>query len=835
MHRAVRSLLSALFCGSLAVSGFLPVPALQADETANAAPDAEGVKFFETKVRPLLTERCFGCHGENKQKGNLRLDSLQAASEGGDSGAAVVPGKPDDSLLIDAVNYKSFEMPPDGKLTEAEIETLTEWVKRGAPWPGDGKAKAPMRAGREISAEDRNYWAYRPLAASPPPETTDRSWARNDIDRFLLKRLEDEKIRPAAEAAKTVLVRRVYQDLIGLPPTLEQVDAFLSDDSPEAYERLVDSLLASPRHGEHAARFWLDLVRYADSDGYKQDTYRPHAWHYRDYVVKSFNDDKPYDQFVREQLAGDELSPGNAEALIATGYLRHGIYEYNQRDARQQWRVILEDLTETTADVFLGMGFSCAKCHDHKFDPILQQDYFRLQAFFANVGFRDNVSIADADAESQYRDQQMVWEEKTGEVRQKIDAIQTPYREKSREHAIGMFPEDIQAIMAKAAPDRDCYERQIAHLVDLQVLEEWNNIGTKLKGDQKKEWEALQKELAAFDELKPKSLPVVPAACDIDKVAPVVMIPDKPRLGAVDPGVPSVFDTAPLPIEPVSTAPESSGRRSALARWLTQPDNPITTRVIVNRIWQQHFGTGLVASVSDFGRLGEPPSHPELLDYLARKFVASGWRMKALHKEIVMSAAYRQSAIPAPHSPGSVDPKMVDPSNRLLWRFPVRRLAAEQIRDALLAVSGELDLTTGGPGSDFAAPRRTVYVKMIRNKRDPLLDVFDLPDRLVSAGDRNVTTTPTQSLLLINSPSMIARAKTFAERVEKEVQVGGIDSRVRHAYRLAVSRDPVESELKRSVDFLSPPEKTLSDEETKTRFLDFCHALLNSNEFLYVE
>ena len=327
-----------------------------------AEPDAEGVKFFESKVRPLLSERCFGCHGENKQKGSLRLDSLQAASEGGDSGAAVVPGKPDDSLLIDAINYKSFEMPPDGKLTENEIETLTEWVKRGAPWPDSDKAPMPAKkAGREITDEDRNYWAYRPLATPAAPPVANAAWVRNDIDRFLLSRLEKEKIAPAPEATPTVLVRRLYQDLTGLPPTLAQVDAFLSDSSPEAYERLVDTLLASPRYGEHAARFWLDLVRYADSDGYKQDTYRPNAWHYRDYVVRAFNSDKPYDQFVREQLAGDELAPGDPEAIVATGYLRHGLYEYNQRDARQQWRVILEDLTDTTAAVFLGMGFGCAK------------------------------------------------------------------------------------------------------------------------------------------------------------------------------------------------------------------------------------------------------------------------------------------------------------------------------------------------------------------------------------------------------------------------------------------------------------------------------------------
>ena len=798
------------------------------------APTAEGLKFFESKVRPLLVEKCFECHGEKKQKGSLRLDSLEAAKEGGDSGAAVVPGKPEESLLVDAINYSSLEMPPGGKLTEDEITTLTEWVKMGAPWPEEAKGTSSRRTERTITDEDRSYWAYRPLAAPVPPKTADATWARTDIDRFVLAQLEAERIRPAETASNVTLVRRLYQDLTGLPPTPQQVDAWLSDTSDQGYERLVDELLASPRYGEHFARFWLDLVRYADSDGYKQDTYRPHAWRYRDYVIGAFNADKPYDQFVREQLAGDELSPGNPEALVATGYLRHGIYEYNQRDARGQWRVILEDITDTTADVFLGMGFGCAKCHDHKFDPILQKDYYRLQAFFANLGMRDDVVIADAAASARHREQLAVWEEKTAEIRKELQGIEGPYRERSRAHAIGMFPEDIQTIMAKPAPDRDCYERQIAHLVELQVWEEWNLIAQKLKGDEKKRWDALQKDLAVFKEIQPAPLAVAPMACDLTRTAPVVMVPDKPRLGEIEPGVPSVFDTAPLAIQPVSTAPESSGRRAALAEWLTRPDNPITTRVIVNRIWQQHFGTGLVASVSDFGRLGDPPSHPELLDWLAREFVAHGWSFKWLHRQIVLSAAYRQSAEPCAVATGQPDPAVVDPGNRLLWRFPVRRLAAEQIRDALLAVTGELQSSAGGEGVEPVEPKRTVYLKMIRNRRDPLLEVFDLPDRLISAGDRNTTTTPTQSLLLINSPAMLERAQQFAARVRREVS-GGWESSVRLAYQLSVSREPTEVESRRAVEFLVPADKAVDEQATSARFVDFCHALLNSNEFLYID
>ncbi|EMI20182.1 protein containing DUF1549, partial [Rhodopirellula maiorica SM1] len=341
--------------------------------------------FFETEVRPLLAEKCFGCHNAEKQKGDLRLDSLGHMLLGGESGASLVPGKPDESLLIEAVRYESFEMPPAGQLKAKQIAVLERWVAMGAPWPGSDP-NVVLREPRDFfSEEDRSWWAFQPVVKPTVPKTSGEEWARNEIDHFIFAQLQSHGLSPAPEADRHALVRRLYFDIIGLPPTPEQVAAFVNDPAPDAYERLVDSLLDSKGYGEHAARQWLDLVRYADSDGYRADGFRPTAWRYRDYVIQSFNDDKPYDRFTQEQIAADEMFPDDVEARAALGYLRHWVYEWNIRDAPGQWKTIQEDLTDTTADVFMGLGLQCAKCHNHKFDPLLQKDYFRLQAFFAPI------------------------------------------------------------------------------------------------------------------------------------------------------------------------------------------------------------------------------------------------------------------------------------------------------------------------------------------------------------------------------------------------------------------------------------------------------------------
>ncbi len=796
-HRVLR-----LFCLALgAVVGAMDSSRGQAAEPAPQAPAVEQIKFFEQHIRPLLVENCIKCHGPEKQSGNLRVDSLSGLMNGGDSGPAIVPGAPAESLLIEAVNYTSYEMPPDGKLSEEQIALLTKWVAMGAPWPGDDGTQTVRNAGKEVTQEDRQYWCFQPLRHPQPPTLADDVWSRTDIDRFILARLKETGIAPQPEADRLTLIRRATQLVTGLPPTLAEIDAFLSDDSPDAYAALVDRLLESPHRGEHLARFWLDLVRYAESDGYKQDDYRPDAWRYRDYVIRAFNTDKPYDLFVLEQLAGDELDPANPEALAATGYYRHGIYEYNQRDAATQWRTMLEDITETTSDVFLALGLGCAKCHDHKFDPLLQADYYRLQAFFTNLDFRDDVPLATPEEIAAYREKLAVWEAATADLRAELDALERPKLEKLQNDAIRTFAPEFQEIWNKPPAERNNYEHQIAHLMYLQVLDSQKKLDAQFKGEEKARRDELLQALAGFDALKPAPLATGRAIGDVPAPVAPVFIPGKSRLGEIAPGFPVVLGDEPPRIAPPAVAPTSTGRRLAFAQWLVRPDHPLTARVIVNRLWQQHFGVGLVATPSDFGRLGEQPSHPELLDWLASEFVAHGWSLKWLQRQILLSAVFRQSSRPFAPQQAGVDPQTVDPANRLLWRFPVLRMSAEQIRDAMLAASGELDLSAGGPGSDFQAKRRSVYLKVFRNKREDLLDVFDFPDRIVSAGERNVTTTPMQSLLLINSEWTVQRAAAFARRLLREVPSGD-DSRIRQAYRLAFGRDPSERELLRDAEFL---------------------------------
>lgn len=769
---------------------------LNAEEAPAAEPSPEEVKFFESHIRPLLANRCFKCHGDQKQSGALRLDGLNAMLAGGDSGAAIVPGKPDESLLVEAIRYESYEMPPDGQLPDEEINLLVRWVEMGAPWPAGDRDVAVPTSGT-ITDEDRQYWAFQPLAVVEVPTDVEvpsdpeSNQAGNEIDAFIRRKLAENKLAPSPPADRLTLVRRVYQDLVGLPPTPDQIDAFLSDQSPDAFERLVHDLLNSPRHGEHWASFWLDLVRYAESDGFRADYYRPDAWRYRDYVIDAFNSDKPYDRFVMEQIAGDEFFPGDPQALAATGYLRHGIYEYNQRDAVTQWHDMLNDITDTTAEAFLGLGMGCARCHDHKFDPILQKDYYRLQAFFSGIAFRDDVPLATPEQIAEYQQQLADWEEETAEIRAEIDALEKPKLEKLAAAQIRMFPQETQDIMAKAPDERTTHEKQIAYLVELQVIDRHKQLEKQFKGEEKERWEQLKQKLAPFEDSKPKPLPSGQTASDIDETAAVVYIPGRERLGEVAPGFLSVLDEAPAEFASLPTSPHTTGRRAAMAKWLVQPDNPLTARVIVNRIWQQHFGTGLVATVNDFGHLGEAPSHPELLDWLAVSFIENGWSLKWLHRQIVTSQTWRQASVVEPSDLAL----KVDPGNRLLWRQNVHRLSAEQIRDALLLASGELKHALGGPGEDAAlSKRRSVYTRVRRNSRDPLLDVFDLPDRITPAGSRNVTTTPGQALLMINSERILKQATAFARRLEEELPGGG-ESQYRLAYRLAYGRDPSEQEL----------------------------------------
>ncbi len=790
----------------------LPVTATQA---LAAEPTKEQAEFFEKQVRPLLTEKCFSCHSEaqKKNKGGLVVDSLAALLQGGDSGPAVVPGNPEKSKIIEAIRYKNedLKMPPKEKLSDGDIETLTKWVKMGAPWPNAGKSSTRRVPGK-ITDEDRKWWAFMPVKRVAVPEIQNAKFAiHNEIDRFILAKLEQTKLTPAPEAERRILIRRITLDLTGLPPTPEEVESFIADQAPNAYERLVDRLLATPRHGERSARLWLDLVRYADSDGYRIDDYRPNAWRYRDYVIRAFNSDKPYDRFVQEQLAGDELFPGDPDALIATGYLRHWVYEYNQRDVRTQWNLILDDVTDTTGDVFLGMGMQCARCHDHKFDPILQKDYFRLRAFFSGLLPREDL-IAATDKESLAHTEKLAaWEAKTAELRAELAKIEAPYRKTASEAAITKFPPDIQVMIRKPAADRAPLEHQLAELAYRQVYYEFDRLDRSLKGADKERVLAIRRELAAFDSLKPAPLPHAFAATDAGPRAAPVTIPKKGDT-EIEPGFLTLLDEKPAAIKPL---PNSSGRRSAFAKWLTDPANPLTARVMVNRLWQQHFGRGLAANASDFGRLGDPPTHPELLDWLTSEFVApthkvngeqqvQPWSLKHIHRLIVTSAAYRRDATHPDPKAG----RLTDPENKLFWRGGVRRLDAEQIRDSLFAVTGELDLRTGGSGTPTTESRRSVFTRTMRNSRDPLLDVFDAPYWFNSASSRDTTTTPVQSLLLFNGQTLLMRSRALTDRLTKD-EPEDESKRIQRAYQLVFGRAPSSEELSISRTFLTEQAKRI--------------------------
>ncbi|HRH95892.1 MAG TPA: PSD1 and planctomycete cytochrome C domain-containing protein, partial [Prosthecobacter sp.] len=766
---------------------------LSAGTTFAADDDAQrsAVKFFENEVRPILVKRCFDCHSKTKQKGGLRVDHIGFLKSGGDTGPALVPGHPEKSALMEAIHYadEDFQMPPKnngGKMPDAEIAVLEKWIKIGAPWPEDAANKVVVTEGGFTEAQ-RNYWFFQPVKKITPPKVKS-DWVRNDIDRFIVAKQAEMKLDPAPEADRHELVRRVYFDLHGLPPTKEQIDAFVNDKDPRAYEKLVDELLASPRYGERWAQHWLDLVRYAESDGYNADAYRPSAWPYRDYVIKSLNDDKPYDQFVREQLAGDEIAPDDPDVLIATAFLRHPVYEWNQRDARGQWDIILTDMTDTTGELFLGLSMGCAHCHNHKFDPILQKDYYRLRAFLAPVKWRDDLTLSTPAEKKAFDEQQAKWEAATAEIRAKMDTLTKPLLEPKVERALTRFTEDLQAMVRKPKPERDALEDQLAGLVERQMTHERTTFDPlkSLKTDEAKaEYKALEEELKKFDNLKPKPLMEAFVATDAGTKAPAVAIKTRKGEQEIAPGFLSIIDPKEPVIKPTKN---STGRRTALANWITRPDNQLSTRVIVNRVWQYHFGRGIVGTSSDFGKLGEAPTHPELLDFLTNKFVANGWHLKPLHREIMLSAAYRQTARREPTN----EIAKIDPSNLYLWRFNPRRLDAEQIRDALLAASGEIDPKSNGAGEDANGTRRSIYTIKKRNKPNELLSALDAPAGFSSTAERLSTTTPTQALQLLNGDWLLARSRRLAERVHD------IDD----AWLAVLGRPPSKSERETAEAFL---------------------------------
>jgi hypothetical protein len=801
-----------------------------ASSAAERSPEeitAEGLEFFEKRIRPVLVEQCYVCHSVEsaEPQADLFLDSRQGLLRGGTRGPAIDREQPDRSLLLRALLYneKDLKMPPMGKLSAEEIADFRTWLRMGAPDPRDEPALAPVPAHEpEFNfEEERRFWSFQPVKSYAAPEVRNRQWPRNDVDRFILARLEGRGLEPAPPADKRTLLRRVYFDLIGLPPSPEEVEEFLADESPEGFEKVVERLLASPHYGERWGRHWLDLVRYADTAGDSSDYPVPQIYLYRNYVIDSFNRDKSYDQFLREQIAGDLLPAANEEErwekTIATGYLAIA-RRFSVRPERQT-HLTIEDTLDNLGKTVLGLTLGCARCHDHKYDPIPAEDYYALYGIFASTRY----PFAGSENDQEQKD--LVYRQPAAEVA----AVLRPYEER------------LSPLDANIAELRE----------ELRTIFQ-SGEGATIVPVGGRSLEDIRKEIREFQKQRRSILAEVPSLEKAFAVAEGkpgnarVQRRGEPRNLAEE--VPRRF----LQVLGGQTLPEdspSSGRLQ-LAEWLTDPRNPLTARVIVNRIWQHHFGKGLVGTPSDFGRRGKPPAHPELLDYLARRFIESGWSFKALHRLIMLSRTYQQSsAAPAATA-------LADPENELLGRFDRRRLDAESLRDALLHISGELDLSPGGAHpfppehawkytqhepftGVYETKKRSVYLMVQRFQKHPYLSLFDGADPNATTPERPATTTPLQALFLMNSPFVHAQSAKLAARLVRDIPEER--ARIVRAYRLILSRPPDSEELAKSEAWLDEVRRKLNpaggpEAERETKALAALpRVLFATSEFLYLE
>lgn len=727
----------------------------------------------------------------------------------------------------------------------------------------------------------RNFWAFRPVSRPYPPAVKDAQLPRTPIDTFILAKLEEQKIRPNPRADRLTLLRRASIDVTGLLPTPEQVQQFLNDKSSNAWEKVVDTLLASQQYGERWGRHWLDVARYADSNGFKADETRPYIWRYRDYVIQSFNDDKPYNQFVREQIAGDELYPGDPDALVAMGFNRHWMDETNAASLFTRRQETLDDMTTATSLAFIGLTIGCARCHDHKFDPIPQRDYYRLQAFFANTTFGDGPLLPkDSEQRRKYIYQKAIWEEKTKDIRAEMTKLLEPLRVAKVENAIKTFEEEAKTAILMEPAERNPLQHMIYHIAAPRItLNEESGAFTLLGLSAKNttQYVDLKQRLARFDWIKPARPAEGQFMTDLSETAPPTYILRRGNLDAkgeeVQPGFLSILDPSDAKITP-PLGVQSTGRRSALAAWLTDSKNPLVARVMVNRIWHYHFGRGIVATPSDFGAMGARPTHPELLDYLTTYFIDNGWSIKKLHRLIMLSNTYQQS------SAFNEEAAKTDPNNNLLWRYQRQRMEAEAIRDSMLEVSGLLNSKMGGPGvfppvpagvgtelSGAAEPggwrkeidgpninRRSVYIFVRRNLPYPMLQEFDSANTSESCDMRKNTVTAPQSLELLNNDLIIGWAQHFAGRVLNDGDLSP-QGQVDRAFRLAYGRVASAEEHQGAAEFLAkqipvmrarlakggknkPPmpigAAAAIEPARAAAFVDMAHMLLASNEFLYI-
>lgn len=767
------------------------VPHAFADDPS--PPSAEQLEFFENKVRPLLAEKCYRCHSagaveKGKLKAGLRLDSLHGLLKGGDSGPALTPGEPAKSRIVEAVNYlnEDMAMPPKGKLADAQIQVITEWVQMGAPWPGTDanttETQAEGKPAYDWEKFRREHWSFRPIAKTQPPSVSMPAWPSSPIDQFILAKLESEGLQPNAPAEKRTLIRRAYFDVTGLPPTPEKVDAFLNDASPDAFAKVIDELLASDHYGERWARHWLDVARYSDGHGgFGDNKALPNAWLYRDWVVGALNADMPYDQFVAYQIAGDVLEENPNP--VPTGFFVVGpTYTSDGGDPEAKAQAegeTLSDRVDTFSRAFLGLTAACARCHNHKFDPITTQDYYAIAGIFKNTRNAEHPAAPQSEVDAFDAAQKAIGEQNK-KVNQHLDAeakrlnVERKQVEKSLEEEAKAKVAEMRAELErlkKSAPPK----YGTAHVLQDAGS---NDMHVALRGDLRKQGEKVPRRF--------------------------IQILDSDARKAYTHG---------------------SGRRE-LAASVTSPDNPLTARVIVNRVWNWHFGKALVRTPSNFGVLGKQPTHPELLDWLAADFIEHGWSLKRLHRQILLSSTWQMS------SRFDREKFTADGDNRFLWRMNPRRLEVEVWRDSLLAVTGELDASIGGApeGEILRSKRRTLYATISRTgdrfESDGFLRLFDFPAAVSTSAKRVTSTVPQQYLFMMNSPFMTERAKVLGEQMHG--MKSGLAERIDRAYQRLYSRPPEGAEIELGTQWLG-------ENPTPETWHQYAQVLLSAHELIQIQ
>jgi len=841
-----------LYLCPLLVIGTIPTKRCSAQSKASVD--------FARDVQPVFQARCILCHGSEVQMGGLRLDQQQSLFKGGKSGIpAIVAGKSAQSLLVRYISGldPKIVMPPTGeRLSAGEISLISQWIDQGAVWPDATQSSKPTHPA------PTDHWAFKRVHALAVPPVKNSSWVRNPIDNFVLAKLESRSWTPSPPAEPRALLRRIYLDVVGMPPTLAEQHAFLKSATPAELDGVVNDLLARSAYGERWGRHWLDLVRYAETNGYERDAIKPHVWRYRDYVIRSLNDDKPFDRFVLEQLAGDELPDANADTLTATGFYRLGPWDDEPADPKEDRFDQLDDILSTTSQAFLGLTLGCARCHDHKFEPLTQSDYYRMVAIFSGLQRpRNGRTELDLPIGKRLEVDAAVARDRL------VEALTHQLAELRNVHRKDVLESKPSALTAEAITAflTDPAKRDEAQkkLVEKQATLLDELIDAAAPPDAKERIRSLKEKIAQAQSLTPE-LPRGYYMVEPEAVAPAthLLIRGKAaNLGSeVMPGMPAVLADP----QPVFPAPKrSSLRRLTLAQWIANRENPLTARVIVNRVWQHHFGEGLVRTPSDFGRMGERPTHPELLDWLSHWFVQEGWSLKKLHRLILTSNSYRMAK--------SWNPKdgAEDPENRLLWRVSPRRLEVEAVWDSTLTVSGQLNPQMYGPSmypfvpeaalqghsdpdkiwkpfDERDASRRAIYAFIKRSMLVPLFEVLDFCDTARTAASRQVTSVAPQALSLFNGDFVNRQSRHFAERLKTEAGAD-VGKQIEHAYLLALCR-PVSAHEKaemlaflereakqRLIEFSGKPSPFEEAKARREALQQMCRVIFNLNEFAYAD